>query len=271
MMIEERQQLRVGAICAIAFSALYILGPIYLNSLLHGDKYPDSTKLSTDAFLKQLLPFVHRHQDLWMQQAIVSSVSYLVLLGVVWAGFVYLRGAQPTLARVTLAVGALGMILAIVSQALDTHRLLDYAQRFFSASASNQNSVVHDFKGGDAAQIIGLVGTNAMAIWLAILGIALLRILGNRSAAAWVTIAVGLLSAINLPLLFFWCIGAAAYLWRATVIPAQKSAAIVEDVSPPSAATTAIPTAEQRGASSTARRERQRALTNRTAARRKRR
>ena len=269
-MIEERQQLRIGAICALAFSLLSILGPIYLNSLLHGDTYPDSTKLSTDAFLKLLLPFVHRHQDLWVQQTIVSGVSYLVLLGVVWAAFVYLRGAQPALARVTLAVGALAMILAVVAQVLDTHRLLDYAQRFAEAGASDQTRVVHDFKSAGAVQIIGLIGSNALAIWLAIVGIALLRIQGNRSTAGWVTIAVGLLSAINLPLLFFWCIGAAAYLWRATVLPPRQSAMIVEDVPPaPPAEYTSAPT--ERRPASTARRERQRALANRTAARRKRR
>lgn len=221
-------KLRIGALCSFLFVALFVGAQVYflhLASSLGNDKLPSQTKGSIDAQDAALLGFAHRHPDFYTSGSVLTGLGYLVLIGTVFAIYTLLVGRRPTAARITLFIGLVSILAVVIGLAVESRGLVDFSSRYVhAATAAARLKVVHDFKSqAGGYQILDIVGTNGIALWLALIGVTFLRLEGTRSMVGWATLAAGLLVVVQFPVLPVWALGAGIGLWRVSQSPYEPA------------------------------------------------
>jgi hypothetical protein len=238
--LNRETQLRAAAAGSLAFTVIFAGLQFYLSQLLHGDHLPQSTG-KQDADAAALLRFVHSHAVYFSTGYALTALNFLFLLAPVYGAYVLLRGRRDrTLIGVTL-LGAASSIGVAASQVVASHQWLDWADNYAAASgAAAQLRVVHGFENSAGApQLVYLLCSTGLALWLALLGLILLRREGRRSVAAWASLAAGLLNLSQLPVLPVWTLGAAISFWRGSdtlTVPAPTPSQSLEPLEPPAGA-----------------------------------
>lgn len=234
-MTTERQ-LRVGAICALTYVAVFIFTLLYVPHLLNGATTPTgstATKTRLDLYVGSLLAFARAHQGYYTTSAWLSGVNYALLLGVVFAVYRVLSPIRLLAARITGGIGAISVALVIVDQAVFASGLLDHARQYVAAVGdATKRTIVHRFEDSATGyQVLDIAGINGLAIWVALVGVTLLRIQGMRSTIGWASVVAGVLLTTGFPTLPLWTFGAGIGLWRASQSGWQMApaAAIAED------------------------------------------
>lgn len=233
--VRESTWLRVGAVCAFAYVLVFLAGQVYLGSQPQAT-YPHGS--SVDEQTRIFLAYAHQHAGLVAIGALMAVVGYLLLCGVMVGIMPALRPGRYRVARIALVVGLLSIAVVLVGVVVEATGLASAAQQFVDAhSAAAQLRVVHDFRNKTLPfQVLDLAGSLGIAVWLALVGLALLRILGRSSTYAWGTIGAGVLAGIGFPVLVAWAAAAGLGLWRLSGVGVPVTP---DDPSPPVDAETA--------------------------------
>lgn len=210
------RQPRLGAICAFLYVLAFVVGTAYRSNQ---PGLPDTTKKTTREQNQILLGFAHQHGNLFIISSVLSVIGFALLIVTAFGLFHYMRDHDKLrIGRITLAVGVLGFLISIGGAIVGTATLISAANQY---AAHHLSRTVSDFQNqGSLFSILDVVGSEAIAIWLGLTAVTLIRIQGNRSSAGWSTLAAAALSGIGFPVvlvLIAWSIGAGAGLWRYTL------------------------------------------------------
>lgn len=284
--MEQDRQLRIASVLSFLYVALFVGLQVYVPQLLGNAKPPAAPKQSSgpvwDRYVGDLLQFAHGHLDYFTHGALLTVLDYLLLIGTAFGVYLVLRPYRPTAATITLALGVLSVLAIAASQIVDAQLWTNYANQFWSATpaaermsdihslTTAQTSVIHAFQDNTSKfQILDIFGSTGLALWLALIGVTLLRLEGMRSLNGWATLAAGLLAVSAVPTLPVWTLGAGIGLWRVSQTPYQpvlrqraaRPAVIdAEVVATEDTTQEADPTPRRERQVSTARRARQRAM-----------
>jgi hypothetical protein len=262
MSVRVAQLLRLGALCAFLYVAVTVAAQVYTGAQAQPPSVDtaslaavgyagqqtagvlpsvtDAQKHIDDEQARIYLLFLHQHGGQEIVNAALAALGFILLAGVVVGIMPALQPETQRLPRAALVVGLLGVVINIVGLVGVTAGLLGAAGRIASAALPRQYSLVHDAESQLVPfQLLVLIGSLAMALWLGLVGISLVRILGRRSLAAWGTIGACLLTGLGLPVLVAWCAGAGFGLWRLSRIGLPEPALAAVDVLPAPAPTPA--------------------------------
>jgi hypothetical protein len=227
------RQPRLGAICAFLYVLIFAGGTVYRTSQT---ALPDTTKLSVLQQNKTLLEFAHQHGGLFAVSALLSILGVAVLAGTAFGLYYYMVAyGKQSIGRITLVVGLAAIVVSCVSALVATVALANAANQF---AAHHLMSTVKDFQNqGTIFSLLDVVGAEALAIWLGLVAVTLIRIQGNRSIPGWSTLVAAVLAGIGFPIVLVmvaWSIGAGIGLWRISLFGggfgAIGAAPAVEDV-----------------------------------------
>jgi hypothetical protein len=210
--VQDRQLLRLGAVCGFAYVALVVASQVYLSSL----PIPSTKGKTTEQADKIFLSFVHQHSGAFAGTALLAALSFALLIVVDIALLPVLSRPNFRLPRIAILVGLVSLVVSIVSVILGYIDLSNYANRLASAHTSAQtHAVLVQYHSGSTRDIIveqiGILGT---AVWLGLVGASLIRLRGRSSLAGWGSLAAGVLAGLGFPILIAWAAGAGVGLWR---------------------------------------------------------
>jgi hypothetical protein len=276
--MDRIRQLRIASVLSFLYVVLFVALQVYgaLQQPSGGPAAPQANASNTqiDQYFGLLLAFVHRHLGYFTTTYALISLNYLFLLGTAVGIYLVLRPYRPTAALILACVGIISILVVVVGTVLLVPAWSDFSTRYVSASTTAARlSVAHSFDGRYiTSQLIIFFGSIGLALWLALIGVTLLRLEGMRSLNGWATIVAGVLAVSGIPSLVIWVLGAGIALWRVSRAAYQ----------PPLAATTGAdlevvdmddrpiedePTPARSQQVSTARKERQHTVATRGGAR----
>jgi hypothetical protein len=215
--------MRIGAICAGLYVGISILSQVYLSSQPQATTKPHATPIEQDS---TLLTFAHSHGSLLIASVLLAVIAFLLLGGAALGVFAYVAAYRPRHGRIILAVGLAALAISIVAVIGSTIDLSSAASQY---SRDHLASTVRHFEDRWTGWgIVSIVGSEAIAIWLGILAVALIRIQGNRRLPGWATLAAAFLAGIGFPVLIVWAAGAAFGLWRMSAGGMEPASQIIE-------------------------------------------
>src|SRR5579864_490600 len=99
-----QRQIRVGVLCAALYVVVFLAAQVYLSSQAH---VPDTHNKSVDDQIRIFLIYAAQHGAPLAAGALLAGVGYVLLTGVAYGIWPVLRGAQPRMANVALAIGCI--------------------------------------------------------------------------------------------------------------------------------------------------------------------
>jgi hypothetical protein len=204
---------RLGILCAWLYVVVFIGSQVLLSL---GEQLPLDPKQSIALREQAVLRYWHLHIGLIVFGSATAVIGFLLLAGVAWAIYDALRAQRQTLARLTLVVGLAGLALSAVAAIVQGTELASLADRLVHAStATARTTVIQEYDNAPASFVaLYLLGIEAVAAWLGLVGVTLLQHKGRSSVAGWASLAACLLEGLGLPVLVAWVLGAAVGLWR---------------------------------------------------------
>lgn len=224
-------RLRAAALCSFAYVVVFVSLQLYLPQLLNGDQLHAPANAKIDDSVAALLSFVHRHESYFSTGYVLMAVTYVLLIGPAVGTYLLLRPRMRRWSQGVLVVALLGLIGTAISQTLTARELINWASPYAAAAtAARRLTAVHGFEQSYSGyQIATLACAAGLALWLALLGAAFVRIGGMRNVVGWSTVAAGVLLISQLPSLPVWALGAGIGLWRlasrAGLVPQAEVAA----------------------------------------------